>query len=70
MSYGLKKSEWVDILSTIYDKLESIEAKSFKETKEDFEVMMLDMYGTELSTGDRDYVLEMFGDQLGLEDKE
>ena len=52
MSYGLKKSEWVDILSTIYDKLESIEAKSFKEMKEDFEATMLDMYGTELSTGD------------------
>ena len=43
MSYGLKKSEWVDILSTIHDKLESIEAKSFKETKEDFEATMFEM---------------------------
>ncbi|MEG2706885.1 MAG: hypothetical protein RR959_06050 [Erysipelotrichaceae bacterium] len=43
MSCGLKKSEWVDILSTIHDNLESIEAKSFKEMKEDFEAMMLEM---------------------------
>lgn len=43
MSYGLKKSEWVDILSTTYDKLESIEVKSFKEMKEDFEATMLEM---------------------------
>ena len=43
MSYGLKKSEWVEILSTIHNKLESIEAKSFKEMKEDFEATMLEM---------------------------
>ena len=43
MSYGLNKSEWVDILSTIHNKLESIEAKSFKETKEDFEATILEM---------------------------
>ncbi len=53
MSYGLKKSEWVDILSTIYDKLESIEAKSFKEMKEDFEVVMLEMQ-KELEKGDKE----------------
>ena len=41
MSYGLKKLEWVEILSTIHNKLESIEAKSFKETKGDFEDMLL-----------------------------
>ena len=43
MSYGLKKSEWVDILSTIHNKLESIEVKSFKERKESFEATMLEM---------------------------
>ena len=53
MSYGLKRSEWVDILSTIHDKLESIEAKSFKETKEDFEVVMLEMQ-KELEKGDKE----------------
>ena len=53
MSYGLKKSEWVDILSTIHNKLESIEAKSFKETKEDFEAMMLEMQ-KELEKGDKE----------------
>ena len=43
MSYSLKKSERVDILSTIHNKPESIEAKSFKEMKEDFEATMLEM---------------------------
>ncbi|MEG2707099.1 MAG: hypothetical protein RR959_07135 [Erysipelotrichaceae bacterium] len=43
MAGSLKKSEWVDILSTIHDNLESIEAKSFKEMKEDFEKTMLEM---------------------------
>ena len=51
MPYGLKKSEWVGILSTIHNKLESIEAKSFKEMKEDFEVVILEMQ-KELEKGD------------------
>ena len=55
MSYGLKKSEWVDILSTIHNKLESIEAKSFKEMKEDFEVVMLEMQ-KELKKGDKEWM--------------
>ena len=53
MSYGLKKSERVGILSTIHNKLESIEAKSFKEMKEDFEVVMLEMQ-KELEKGDKE----------------
>ena len=53
MSYGLKKSERVDILSTIHNKLESIEAKSFKEMKEDFEATMLEIQ-KELEKGDKE----------------
>ena len=53
MAGGLKKSEWVDILSTIHDKLESIEAKSFKERKESFEATMLEMQ-KELEKGDKE----------------
>ena len=52
MSYGLKKSEWVDILLTTYDKLESIEAKYFKEMKEDFKATMLEMQ-KELEKGNK-----------------
>ena len=53
MSYCLKKSEWVDILLTTYDKLESIEAKSFKEMKEDFKATILEMQ-KELEKGDKE----------------
>ena len=56
MSYGLKKSEWVDILSTIHNKLENIEAKSFTERKESFEATMLEMQ-KELDKTDKGEVL-------------
>ena len=56
MSYRLKKSEWVDILSTIHNKLENIEAKSFTERKESFEATMLEMQ-KELDKTDKGEVL-------------
>ena len=68
MSYGLKKSEWVDILSTIHNKLESIEEKSFKEMNEDFYTLV--NYVEQVSDQSGGWLIQLlkrFGNEYFLE---